>query len=171
MITALIVIKNMIGPLRICVIGSKRISLGRKQNDRDFVERQIYSYRGWLLITERLDTKRNFRTCQQKGRLRCDFNANMTDFSCFLTVMGLDQYYESFSLERVVSLTTLFAMTHEQLNELAIEMNMPGDDLSQLQIQIFCHKNGRSWTGPLSLNYPKHDLNQVIMVFIIRFEY
>ena len=57
-------------------------------------------------------------------------DTDTTDFSRFLMVTGLDQYYryECFSLAGVDSLTTLFALTHEDLNDLTVEMNMSGDE-------------------------------------------
>ena len=55
-----------------------------------------------------------------------------------------------------VSLRSLFAMSHEELNDLAIKLNMPGDDLSQLQIQIFCQKSGPlSPISPIPVQTPE----------------
>ena len=65
------------------------------------------------------------------------------ELSLFLSVAGLEHYQESLDMEGV-SLRSLFAMSHEELNDLAIKVNMPGDDLSQLQIQIFCQAKERS---------------------------
>ena len=57
-------------------------------------------------------------------------------------VTELDQYHDSFILAGVGSLKTLFAYDHDELNKLVMEMNMEGEDLIQLQINIYMHKHG-----------------------------
>ena len=104
---------------------------------------------GVLLGTKRtLGTKRNFifwaHHDQDVSKMASASDSSM-ELSLFLTVAGLDHYEDAFNLAGVTSAQTLFGMTHEELNDLAMKMNMPGDDLSQLQVQIYCQK-----IGPLS---------------------
>ena len=68
----------------------------------------------------------------------------------FLRVAGLEQYQQSLSLVGVVSLENLTSLSHEELEELAVEINMSGEDLQQLEIQIYIFKHGPTMpVGPL----------------------
>ena len=60
------------------------------------------------------------------------FDRDSTEMGQFLRAAGLEQYQQSLSLVGVVSLQNLTSLSHEELEELAVEINMPGEDLHQL---------------------------------------
>ena len=78
------------------------------------------------------------------------FDRDSTEMGQFLRATGLEQYQQSLSLVGVVSLHNLTSLSHEELEELAVEINMPGEDLHQLEIQIYICKHGPTMpVGPL----------------------
>ena len=70
------------------------------------------------------------------------FDRESTEMAQFLRSAGLEQYQQSLSLVGVVSLENLTSLSHEELEELAVEINMSGEDLQQLEIQIYIFKHG-----------------------------
>ena len=70
------------------------------------------------------------------------FDRESTEMAQFLRSAGLEQYQQSLSLVGVVSLENLTSLSHEELEKLAVEINMPGEDLQQLEIQIYIFKHG-----------------------------
>jgi len=77
------------------------------------------------------------------------------ELTLLLSMAGFDHYKEAFDVAGI-SIKKLLAMTHEELNILATELNMPGDDLFQLQIQIYMQKSGPlSPITPITMRTPE----------------
>ena len=70
------------------------------------------------------------------------FDKDSTEMGQFLRSAGLEQYQQSLSLVGVGAVENLTSLSHEELEELAVEINMPGEDLHQLEIQIYILKHG-----------------------------
>ena len=62
------------------------------------------------------------------------FDRDSTEMGQVLRSAGLEQYQQSLSLVGVVSLQNLTLLSHEELKELVVEINMSGEDLHQLEI-------------------------------------
>ena len=82
------------------------------------------------------------------------FDQVVMEMGQFLRLTGLEQYQQILSLTGVVSLENLTSLTHEELEQLAVEINMSGEDLQQLKIQsyIFHHGPRRYACGPIHTN-------------------
>ena len=81
------------------------------------------------------------------------FDQFSTKIGLFLRPAGLEQYQQSLSLVGVVSLENLTSLKHEKLEQLAVEINMSGEDLHQLEIQSYIFNHGPRMPAMRSHSY------------------